>query len=544
MTDYGNSVKARIAMDGLVRTNNQIQQDLNGDIFPTSFDMRCWQGAIANAHTALGTLLRCYREASDDYAAARQTLDDLKRVVRKPTVDDGELKDIVSHLQVYQDDVEGDDGTASDQLSKIAGALGVGEDKDLALEVEQLCENLRHVEESYEASAGVLHEIRGALGVPTGADVVKNARMVAQTKNKLEHECSRAIDGIENFRSGLRKSLRISDNTGALTDAELLRIVSETLDDVHNQHKEHEWLVAQLAHNLGYDQEGRPSTQALLADARKLMRDRSDQFKADVADSLGLPTDSDSPTIFQEIARKHRETSRAEGLRMEIKPILGLPSDTSDAALIEAVKRVKRQQDPEKANVETSTSHYAKFKADVAHKLGLSKHMAVERAILDEIDNLYNQLQRADDFGARIRQALDLPVSLPDMQVAASAAQIKNVKDKTTEALDQKDAELVRQAAEIEKANSGRINGRPVTQALSDLVLTRMRQPYTQESDRNMPIQIWGGILKDEAQNFNFLARRDSDSRTNRLRNAALKIAGICLAFVETLDGVTAEDLK
>lgn len=464
MTDQGTSGTARTAMDAMARTNNQIQQNINAHQLPTHQTLLCWQGAVANAHTALGVVLGAYREANDGHIAARRTLGELKQIVGKPTAGDSELKDIVAHLQTYQDSTADEDGSATDQLSKIAAALGVDEDKDLSLEVEQLDEDLRKSDEDYTAASRVLHEVREALGVPAGADVVAHARMIAQTKDKLAREQVPAL-------------------------------------------------------------------------------------KRSITDMLGLPADTDDLTVLQEIGRRDREVSRAEGVRTEIKPILGLPNDASDAALIEAVKRIKRQQDAEQSNREeneTPTSRYAKFKADVAQKLGLSKHMAVERAIFNEVDNLQNQLHRADDFGARIRNVLSLPVGLPDYQVVASAGRIKHIKDKNVEALDEKNAQVSRQAAEIEKmkVNSGRINGRPVTQALSDLVLTRKRQPYDLETDRNMPVQVWGGILKDEAQHFNFLARRDGDSRTNRLRNAALKIAGICLAFVEALDGVTTEDLK
>lgn len=519
MTNQGIGGTVRLAQDELARTNNQIQQHLNDHLTstfttPTFTTLMCWQGAVANAHSALGDVLGAFREANDGHINARRTLGELKRIVRKPNAGDGELKDIVAHLQTYQDSIADNDGTATDQLSKIAAVLGVSGDKDLSLEVEQLCEDFRKADEDYNAASRVLREVREALDAPNGSDIVAYAKMTANTKNKLARESSRFRGDALFLRNELRNRLRGCPNNTAVptTDVALVKKVSE--------------LVSHEA-----------------------------SFRTAITDMLGLPSNADSSTILNEVGRRDREVSRAEGVRTELKVALGLPSDASDAALIGAAKRVKRQLAAEQANREEnepSTSRYAKFKADVAHKLGLSKHMAVERAIFNAIDNLQYQLRQSEDFGTRIRNALDLPASMPDVQVASAAAWVRHIKDKNTESLDKKNAEVARQAAEIEKlrasgapANVGRINGRPVTQALSDLVQVRKRQPYSLKEDREVPAKLWGNILKEEAGHFNFLAHRDGDNQcTGRLRNAVLRIAGICLAIAERMDGVKDEDIQ
>ncbi len=411
-----------------------------------------------------------------------------------------------------------------------------------------------------------LRELRMASGCHPGASHVVVRDTVAQqsaTINDLSERLMTAREDLETARQALEQ-VQQERNTLRHDLEHAQRDRDAALDEATERNQR---LNAQARNIENYARQVR-ALQTELDQARSAQSNMKENYEAatevlnEVREALGTPGNADIVAHARQIAEDHkrfRGTETSNGILVRhIRDVLGTEMGT---CVVEDAKRkaiaaawqqhFKDQRDNTRSKLlrtlerlgderEKHKRHLSQLAEALGHD---SKDRPSVQYLISEASRLVqarnHALQNRDDALQERDEAVQRSKAAAEDRDRAIVARDRAIQERDWAARGRDDA-----IKKLRAAQDRTINGRPVTEALADLVLTRKRQLDSLESDRTLPYKAWGGILKDEATHFNYLARKDGDNRSHRLRNAALRIAGLCLAFVEALDGVTEEDLK
>lgn len=411
-----------------------------------------------------------------------------------------------------------------------------------------------------------LRELRMASGCHPGAshEVVRDT--VAQqsaTINDLSERLMTAREDLETARQALEQ-VQQERNTLRHDLEHAQRDRDAALDEATERNQR---LNAQARNIENYARQVR-ALQTELDNARSMQSNMKENYEVatevlnEVREALGTPDNADIVAHAQQIAEDHkrfRGTETSNGILVRhIRDALGTEMGT---CVVEDAKRkaiaaawqqhFKDQRDNTRSKLLRTLERlgderekHGRLLGQLAEALGHdSKNRPDVQHLISEASRLVqarnHALQNRDDALQERDEAVQRSKAAAEDRDRAIVERDRAIQERDWAARGRDDA-----IKKLRAAQDRTINGRPVTKALSDLVLTRRRQPFTLEGDRGTSLQVWGDIIQDAAQRFHSFVEQDGGSQNNRLRSTALRIAGICLAFVEALDGVTEEDLK